>query len=168
MNDIAYRNTNKEKIDYVVTDPVTMPDDGGNIPITFYYDACKASVDTEFVLYAIGTDRERISTETDENIILVYKLCIIIQNCRYELVFKLCAVLAADDDVACGDTDWFCERMCTCGDEQLITVGQDKVVVIHRDMLLMYDMYIISYLNELCKWVEHVHRDNSLLLHQRL
>ena len=54
MNDIAYRNTNKEKIDYVVTDPVTMPDDGGNIPITFYYDACKASVDTEFVLYAIA------------------------------------------------------------------------------------------------------------------
>ena len=72
MNDIAYRNTNKEKINCVVTDPVTMPDDGGNIPITFYYDACKASVDTEFVLYAIGTDRERISTETDENIILKF------------------------------------------------------------------------------------------------
>ena len=72
MIDITCKNTNNSKCDPSVTKPVILHNEGGNIYLTFHYDACKASDDTEFILYVVGTDCERISTEKDENIILSF------------------------------------------------------------------------------------------------
>ena len=69
MKSTAYQNTNNINLHCTVTKPATVCDDGGEICLTFYYDTTKVTDNTELILYVTGTDCERISTETDDNII---------------------------------------------------------------------------------------------------